>query len=107
MNASRLQFTGASSSFLYDFATYSASTDYTISFYLKSNGAGQDKVRLYAEGNSSNLTATNEWVRHTYTFTGLGTSKDSGVTSVSTEGNVADVLIWGLQVESDGASGGS
>ena len=101
MNASRLQFTGASQSFLYDFATYSASTDYTISFYLKSNGGGQDVVRLYAEGNSANLTATNEWVRHTFTFTGLGASKDSGLTSVASEGHLADVLIWGLHEDRD------
>jgi len=94
-NASRIVSSGVF--FLYQLFTFTNAVEYTLSFYVKSNGSGNDSFRLYAEGNSATKTATNEWVRHEYTFTGQGTSKDFGLRDVG--GSSLDILIWGTQVE--------
>ena len=94
-NASRIVSSGVF--FLYQLFTFTNAVEYTLSFYVKSNGSGNDSFRLYAEGNSATKTATNEWVRHEYTFTGQGTSKDFGLRDVG--GSSLDILIWGAQVE--------
>jgi len=94
-NASRIVSSGIF--FLYQLFTFTNAVEYTLSFYVKSNGSGNDSFRLYAEGNSATKTATNEWVRHEYTFTGQGTNKDFGLRDVG--GSSLDILIWGAQVE--------
>jgi len=94
-NASRIVSSGVF--FLYQLFTFTNAVEYTLSFYVKSNGSGNDSFRLYAEGNSATKTATNEWVRHEYTFTGQGTNKDFGLRDVG--GSSLDILIWGAQLE--------
>ena len=94
-NASRIVSSGIF--FLYQLFTFTNAVEYTLSFYVKSNGSGNDSFRLYAEGNSATKTATNEWVRHEYTFTGQGTNKDFGLRDVG--GSSLDILIWGAQLE--------
>ena len=70
--------------------------EYTISFYVKSNGQGADgfKLRL-GSGHSASLSATSEWVRHTFTATPA-----TNVFSIASDG-VGDVniLVWGAQLE--------
>ena len=94
-NASRIVSSGTF--YLYQLFTFTNAVEYTLSFYVKSNGSGNDSFRLYAEGNSTTKTATSEWVRHEYTFTGQGTSKDFGLRDVG--GLSLDILIWGAMVE--------
>ena len=94
-NASRIVSSGAF--YLYQLFIFTNAVEYTLSFYVKSNGSGNDSFRLYAEGNSTTKTATNEWVRHEYTFTGQGTSKDFGLRDIG--GLSLDILIWGAMVE--------
>lgn len=96
-NASRIVTSGTA--FLYQLATFTNAVEYTLSFYVKSNGSGNDDFRLYAEGNSTTKTATNEWIRHEYTFTGQGSSKDFGLRDVG--GLTIDILIWGAQLEQE------
>ena len=72
--------------------------EYTISFYVKSNGQGADgfKFRL-GSGYSASLSATSEWVRHTFTATPA-----TNVFSITSDG-VGDVniLVWGAQLEAN------
>ena len=72
--------------------------EYTISFYIKSNGQGKDTCKLRL-GNSisSQITATDQWIRHEFTAT--PTSSVFGLTVDSSPNNEWDILIWGAQVE--------
>lgn len=72
----------------------SSSVEYTISFYVKSNGNGKDNFKLRLGSGFSEFTATNEWVRYFYKAT--PTSQVFGISSNSID---SDVLIWGAQLE--------
>jgi len=74
--------------------TQSANVEYTISFYVKSNGNGKDNFKLRLGGGFSEFTATNEWVRYTYKAT-----PTSQVFGISSNGIDSDVLIFGAQLE--------
>jgi hypothetical protein len=73
-----------------------AGVEYTISFYVKSNGQGADgfKFRL-GSGYSASLSATSEWVRHTFTATPA-----TSVFSIASDGvNDVNILVYGAQLE--------
>jgi len=73
-----------------------AGVEYTISFYVKSNGQGADgfKFRL-GNGYSASLSATSEWVRHTFTATPA-----TSVFSIASDGvNDVNILVYGAQLE--------
>ena len=77
---------------------------HTISMYVKSNGGGND-FRLFGDGvgqNSSTLTATNEWQRFDFSFTGAGGSS-WGIRGVS--GQAADLLVAFAQLEANSSVG--
>jgi len=71
---------------------------YTISFYVKSNNQSKDtfKLRLGSSGMTSEVfTATNEWVRYSFTNT-----PSSSIFSITSNGsNDVDILVWGAQLE--------
>ena len=77
---------------------------HTVSMYVKSNGGGND-FRLFGDGvgqNSSTLTATNEWQRFDFSFTGAGGSS-WGIRGVS--GQAADLLVAFAQLEANSSVG--
>ena len=91
---------GNGTSILYQGTAYVAG-DYTVSAWVKSNGAGEDTFRLYGSNNviSGDFTATSEWVRYSYTFTSaIVGSRYSGLVYGASQGNV-DLLVYGLQIE--------
>ena len=91
---------GDGTSVLYQGTPYVAG-DYTVSAWVKSNGAGEDTFRLYGLNTiiSGDFTATSEWVRYSYTFTSaINGSQFSGLTYGTSQGNV-DLLVYGLQIE--------
>ena len=91
---------GNGTSILYQGTSHVAG-DYTVSAWVKSNGAGEDTFRLYGLNSliSLDFTATSEWVRYSYTFTSaIVGSRYSGLVYGSSQGNV-DLLVYGLQIE--------
>ena len=91
---------GDGTSILYQGTPYVAG-DYTVSAWVKSNGAGEDTFRLYGlnDVQSGDFTATSEWVRYSHTFTSAVVgSQFSGIFFGSSQGNV-DLLVYGLQIE--------
>ena len=105
-NASRLQIDcGGNSSSDYSYfsqvATLDGSSEYTISFYVKSN-TSSDQDFLFFNNNSfgASITATAEWQRVESTFTSNSTNPRKF--GLVTKGNVqeeVDILIWGAQLE--------
>jgi len=73
--------------------------DCTISCYIKSNGAGKDTFRLLGANSviSSDFTATIEWVRYDFAFTGNG-SGSHGLSRDSSD-NEVDLLVCFVQLE--------
>ena len=91
---------GNGTSILYQDTPYVAG-DYTVSAWVKSNGAGEDTFRLYALNGivSSDFTATSEWVRYSHTFTSASAvNQFSGILYGASRENV-DLLVYGLQLE--------
>jgi hypothetical protein len=81
--------------------TLTSGTVYTLSFYVKSAGLGNNGFRLVIDGaqSSSNFTATSEWQRFTFTATSANTgARTCGIVRNTSADNV-DVLIWGAQLE--------
>ena len=70
--------------------------EYTISFYLKSNGQGADDFRLRLGNSFSNtMTATTEWKRYSFTSTAA-----TSVFSLTSNGiNDVNLLVWGAMLE--------
>jgi hypothetical protein len=98
--ADAYRWAGTGNAILYQNTPYVAG-DYTVSAWVKSNGAGEDTFRLY--GLNSNLsgdfTATSEWVRYSHTFTSPSTvNQFSGILNGASQGNV-DLLVYGFQIE--------
>ena len=91
---------GTGNAILYQGTPYVAG-DYTVSAWVKSNGAGEDTFRLYGLNSvlSGDFTATSEWVRYSFTFTSASAvNQFSGILYGSSQGNV-DLLVYGLQIE--------
>ena len=106
-NASRLQLdavgTGSSDrSRLYTLVSTTSGTDYTFSFYAKSNTGNNEYIKpRAADINYSEITITTEWQRFDVSFTAISTgSLQYGfeVRGNHTE-NSADILIYGAQLE--------
>jgi hypothetical protein len=96
-------YSGTGSSGVRQTVTLTSGTVYTISFYVKSAGLGNDGFRLVINSaqSSSNFTATSEWQRFTFTATSANTgARTCGIHRNSSGGNV-DVLIWGAQMEAE------
>jgi hypothetical protein len=94
-------YSGTGSSGVRQTVTLTSGTEYTISFYVKSAGLGNDGFRLVINSaqSSSNFTATSEWQRFTFTATSANTgARTCGIHRNSSGGNV-DVLLWGAQLE--------
>ena len=116
-NATRLQLNAQSLSRIeYAVATGSPVQNerHSVSCWVKSNGGDTDfRLKCTHAGvldyHSSNLTATSEWQRFTFTQlfgAGGGTTITAGILNGSSN-NAADLSIYGLQLEDDGAGGGS
>ena len=91
---------GNGTSILYQNTAYAAG-DYTISAWVKSNGAGENTFRLYGRNqlNSGDFTATSEWVRYSFTFNSpSAVNQFSGIIYGASQGNV-DLLVYGFQIE--------
>ena len=91
---------GTGNAILYQGTSHVAG-DYTVSAWVKSNGAGEDTFRLYGLNSltSGDFTATSEWVRYSYTITSASAVNTfSGLAYGASQGNV-DLLVYGLQME--------
>jgi len=98
LNASRYLGTGASG--LGDKFTLSA-TEYTISFYVKSNTGQNQFCRIIIDSSnvSNNIEVTTEWKRITFTAQGSGLSNKTNGIFRDSNNNDIDILIWGAQLE--------
>jgi hypothetical protein len=94
-------YSGTGASGVRQSVTLTSGTVYTISFYVKSAGLGNDGFRLVIDGaqSSSNFTATSEWQRFTFTATSANTGARTCGIVRNTSGDNVDVLIWGAQLE--------
>ena len=98
LNASRYLGTGASG--LGDKFTLSA-TDYTISFWVKSNTSQNQFCRIIVDSSnvSDNIEVTTEWKRITLTAQGSGLSNKTNGIFRDSDDNDIDILIYGAQLE--------
>ena len=96
--ANRLQI-GATNGVIYDNAVQGVASNSTISMWVKAVNPGTDDVfRLASAGDlTADLTATNEWVRYTFTSS-TNTSSLHGIARPS-DNTAADVYVWGAQFE--------
>lgn len=106
-NASRVELDavgteGSDRSRLYTTISTTSGTDYTFSFYAKSNTGGNQYIRPRAQDVLySEITITNEWQRFDVSFNAISTgSLQYGfeIRGNFTE-NSADILIYGVQLE--------
>lgn len=94
------RYLGTGSSGLGDKFTLSA-TDYTISFWVKSNNGSNQFCRLIGDSSqvSSDILVTTEWNRISYTFTASGLSNKTNGIFRDSSNNDIDILIYGAQLE--------
>jgi hypothetical protein len=100
-------YSGTSTSGIRQSVTLTSGTVYTISFYVKSAGLGNNGFRLIIDGTkpSSNFTATSNWQRFTFTATSANTGpRTCGIIRNSLNAAI-DVFIWGAQVEQSSTVG--
>jgi hypothetical protein len=105
-NASRIQMdcVGNSTSdysAIYEQLALDGSSQYTISFYVKSNTSSEQDLLFF--NNSSfgqQITANSEWQRVEYTFTSNSTNtRNFGLVARGDIQQEVDILIWGGQLE--------
>lgn len=96
--ADRLQI-GDTNGIIYNNTVGGVASNSTISMWVKAVNPGTDDVfRLASAGDlSADLTATNEWVRYTFTSS-TTTSSLHGIARPS-DNTAADVYVWGAQFE--------
>ena len=96
--ADRLQI-GATNGVIYNNTVGGVTSNSTISMWIKAVNPGTDDVfRLASAGDlTADLTATNEWVRYTFTSS-TNTSSLHGIARPS-DNTAADVYVWGAQFE--------
>ena len=96
--ANRLQI-GATNGVVYNNTVGGVASNSTISMWVKAVNPGTDDVfRLVSAGDlSGDLTATNEWVRYTFTSNTF-TSSLHGIARPA-DNTAADVYVWGAQFE--------
>lgn len=94
-------YSGTSTSAVNQSVSLTSGVAYTISFYVKSAGLGNNNFRLRIDGTqtSSNFTATSEWQRFTFTATSANTAARSCGIIRNTANDNVDILIWGAQLE--------
>ena len=100
MTASRWNDSGTSNHFLSQSIGLNNGNKYTLSFWVKSNGASEDNFRLLISGGltGGDLVATDEWVKYSTTVTIDEAVKSVGLTRDSSD-NPCDLLIWNCQLE--------
>lgn len=95
-DVSASRFLASSNAFLYDGFNVTIGAEYTISFWVKSNGS-LNNFFLHVNGNNSpTFTATDVWQRFEHTFTAVNASHNIGIAS---NFSGADLQIWGAQLE--------
>ena len=98
-----LRWEGTGSSTFYQSTAYIDTATYTVSCWVKSNGASKDTFRLFGRDSyiSADFTATSDWVRYSFTFTTTqiaSASRQAGVAR-DTAGADTDLLLYGFQIE--------
>lgn len=75
--------------------------EYTVSFYVKSDGTTQIEQSAHISGVSPTITftPTNDWVRIEYTRTATANSHFSVIFTASGSAAACSYLIWGYQIE--------
>lgn len=107
--ASRCQF-AAGLSYIYLQYLNSAAGQYTLSVYLKNNGASDRNMRLAIQDATDGITFSSPfavtvasgWQRYTFTRTTPG--QVTAVYIVNDGTNAADMLVWGAQFEYGGSA---
>jgi len=99
-NATRWLDSGTSNHFLAETLNVNNGQLYSLSMWVKSNGAGKDIFKLLISGGQSSgeFTATNEWVRYEFSVIVDEAVKQVGITR-SDANQQNDLLIWGAQLE--------
>jgi hypothetical protein len=94
-------YSGTSTSAVNQSISLTSGVTYTISFYVKSAGLGNDSFRLRIDTtqSSSNFTATSEWQRFSFTATSANTGARVCGILRNLASNDVDILIWGAQLE--------
>ena len=106
-NADRVQLdagtNAAGNSRITETFTIYATTE-TISVYLKSNDGQEHTIDIIQSNNAQDIaTVTNEWQR--FSFTNVNGSPDKyGIGLSGSNGETADILAWGFQLESGNVS---
>jgi hypothetical protein len=105
-NASRIEMdcTSTSSSdysAIYQQLALDGSSEYTISFYVKSNTSSEQDLLFFSNSSfSTQITANSEWQRVESTFTSNSTNtRNFGLLARGSVQQDVDILIWGAQVE--------
>ena len=105
-NASRIEMdcTSTSSSdysAIYQQLALDGSSEYTISFYVKSNTSSEQDLLFFSNSSfSTQITADSEWQRVESTFTSNSTNtRNFGLVARGSVQQDVDILIWGAQVE--------
>ena len=105
-NASRIEMDCASTlssdySAIYQQLALDGSSDYTISFYVKSNTSSEQDLLFFSNSSfSTQITANSEWQRVESTFTSNSTNaRNFGLVARGSVQQDVDVLIYGAQLE--------
>jgi len=105
-NASRIEMdcTSTSSSdysAIYQQLALDGGSEYTISFYVKSNTSYNQDLLFFSNSSfSTQITATSEWQRVESTFTSNSTNpRNFGLLAKGNVQQDVDILIWGAQLE--------
>jgi hypothetical protein len=105
-NASRIEMdcTSTSSSdysAIYQNLSLDGSSQYTISFYIKSNTSSEQDLLFFCNSSfSTQITANSEWQRVESTFTSNSTNpRNFGLVARGNIQQDVDILIWGAQLE--------
>jgi hypothetical protein len=98
LTADRIQI-GATNGVIYNNTVGAVTSNSTISVWIKAVNPGTNDVfRLASAGDlTENITATNEWVRYTFTSSTF-TSSLHGIVRPS-DNTAADIYVWGAQFE--------
>ena len=105
-NASRIEMdcTSTSSSdysAIYQQLALDGSSEYTISFYIKSNTSSEQDLLFFSNSSfSTQITANSEWQRVESTFTSnSANTRNFGLVARGSVQQDVDILIWGAQLE--------
>ena len=105
-NASRIQMDCTSNlssdySAIYQQLALDGSSEYTISFYIKSNTSSEQDLLFFSNSSfSTQITANSEWQRVESTFTSNSTNiRNFGLVAKGNVQQDVDVLIYGAQLE--------